>query len=64
MIDTWYLAVDTQLFLIAPFIIYILWRWKKSGLVVLAILVLASIATNFFFIFTYNLSPTLIPAIK
>ena len=30
--QTWYLANDMQMFLIAPPIIYITWRWRKIGL--------------------------------
>ena len=29
--QTWYLANDMQFFLIAPPIIYMIWRWKKIG---------------------------------
>ena len=29
--QTWYLANDMQMFLIAPPIIYITWRWKRIG---------------------------------
>ena len=30
--QTWYLANDMQMFLIAPPIIYITWRWRNIGL--------------------------------
>ena len=33
--QTWYLANDMQMFLFAPPIIYIMWRWKKIGLTVI-----------------------------
>ena len=33
--QTWYLANDMQMFLIAPPIIYITWRWKKIGLILI-----------------------------
>ena len=46
MIETWYSANDMQFFLISPFIIYPIWRWKTAGLVSLAVLTLASLASN------------------
>ena len=30
--QTWYLANDMQFFILAPPIIYIMWKWKKIGL--------------------------------
>lgn len=39
---SWYLSVDMQLYLVAPVIIYALWRWGRRVLVVIAGLILAS----------------------
>ncbi|XP_055545796.1 nose resistant to fluoxetine protein 6-like [Wyeomyia smithii] len=41
---SWYLSVDMQLFLLAPFIIYPLWRWGWRILLVVIGLIIASIA--------------------
>ena len=30
--QTWYLANDMQFFIIAPPLVYIIWKWKKIGL--------------------------------
>ena len=57
--QTWYLAVDMQLFLIAPLIVYPLWRWRKYGLVWLALLTVASHAAIFAIYAVYDLIPTL-----
>ena len=57
--ETWYLAVDMQLFLVAPLIIYPLWRWKKAGLILLSGFTLATLAANFAVYLVYNLPPTL-----
>ena len=29
--ETWYLATEMQMFLVSPFIIWPLWRWKRTG---------------------------------
>ncbi|CAG7717757.1 unnamed protein product, partial [Allacma fusca] len=33
----WYLADDMQFFLLSPLLIYPLWKWKKTGLTIVAI---------------------------
>ena len=60
MAHTWYLAVDMQLFLITPLIIYPLWRWRTAGLVVLTLVTLASQASIFAVYAVYDLVPALI----
>ena len=30
---TWYLAIDMQFFLITPPLIFLIWKWKKIGLI-------------------------------
>ena len=37
--QTWYLANDMQFFIIAPPIIYIVWKWKRIGLALSGILI-------------------------
>ena len=37
--QTWYLANDMQFFVIAPPIIYIIWKWKRIGLALSGILI-------------------------
>ena len=47
--ETWYMANDMQFFLISPFLIYPIWRWKSYGYVRFAplfILTLASLVAN------------------
>lgn len=46
MMHTWYLNVDTQLFLLAPFIVYSIYRFIAKALFALAILVLGCVATT------------------
>ena len=46
MPDTWYSAVDMQLFLLSPFFIFPLWRWpRKFG----PTLVLLGLSTSIFY---------------
>ena len=59
--ETWYLAVDMQLFLLSPLFVYPLWRWKVVGLTLLALATLGSLASNFAIHAIYNLPPTLMP---
>jgi peptidoglycan/LPS O-acetylase OafA/YrhL len=41
---TWYLAVDFQLFLITPLLVYPLWRWRKKFFWFLPVLVVLIMA--------------------
>ena len=40
--ETWYLANDMQFFLVAPIIVFLIWKIKRVGLVVSGLLALAS----------------------
>ncbi len=60
MAHTWSLAVDMQLFIIAPFLIYLLWRWPKIGLEMLITLILASIGVIFGIYFVTEMPPRMI----
>lgn len=46
MMHTWYLNVDMQLFIIAPFIVYLIYRFKTKTLFALAMLVLGCVFTT------------------
>ncbi|XP_032678637.1 nose resistant to fluoxetine protein 6-like isoform X2 [Odontomachus brunneus] len=59
MFQSWYLAVDTQLFILAPAIIYPLWRWRKIGKCLLVGATAISIAIPFAITLFNNLDPTL-----
>ena len=60
MMETWYAANDMQFFLISPFIIYPIWRWKTTGLILLAVLTLGSLVSNIV-IFATNDIPMYFP---
>lgn len=60
MFQAWYLAADFHLFIIAPILIYVLWKWPKTGLGLLfGSTVLTAIIPG---LITYinNLDPTMI----
>lgn len=40
---TWYLSVDMQLFLVAPFIIYLIYRFKMKMIIMSILLVIGCI---------------------
>jgi peptidoglycan/LPS O-acetylase OafA/YrhL len=56
-VESWYLGVDMQLFLVSPLLIYPLWRWKKVGLIWLAFVTLALLVTNVVIHIVYYLGP-------
>ncbi|XP_050082851.1 nose resistant to fluoxetine protein 6-like [Anopheles aquasalis] len=52
---SWYLSVDMQLYLAAPFLVYPLWRWGRRVLLLLAALLLTSMVTVFVLFIAYDL---------
>lgn len=55
---TWHLAVDTQLFWLSPFFVYILWRFRKLGLILLGITISVAIFLDATVQSIYNLPPS------
>lgn len=58
MFQAWYLAVDYHLFIIAPFLIYPLWKWKKLGTVLLGLSTICVAIIPAYFTFKDSLDPT------
>lgn len=54
------LTADTQLFVLAPLLIYPLWKSKKFGLYLLSIATAMSVMIPFYVTFTQKLDPTFI----
>ena len=61
MEQTWYLALDMQLFILAPFFIYLLWRRQGVGLALLGFVLLGTIGANFAIFAVFDLMPTVMP---
>ncbi|XP_048511652.1 nose resistant to fluoxetine protein 6-like [Athalia rosae] len=59
MFQSWYLSVDTQLFILAPFMIYPLHRWPKIGESILATATALSILVPFVITIRNSADPTL-----
>ncbi|KAL9880686.1 nose resistant to fluoxetine protein 6-like isoform 2-T2 [Glossina fuscipes fuscipes] len=59
MFQSWYLAVDSQLFFLSPIIIYLLNRSRKYGIILLSITAVITSIIPFIISYTKNLSPTL-----
>ncbi|XP_011298798.1 nose resistant to fluoxetine protein 6 [Fopius arisanus] len=59
MFQSWYLSVDTQLFILAPAIIYPLWKWRKIGELLLGAATFISLAVPFGVTLFDRLDPTL-----
>lgn len=55
MLQSWYLAVDMQLFWLSPLVLYSLWRWPRVGLIKLAVLVVISIIIPFYVAWVYKI---------
>ncbi|KAF2899933.1 hypothetical protein ILUMI_06250 [Ignelater luminosus] len=58
MFQSWYLSADTQLFVLAPLIIYPLWKWPRIGETLLALSTLIAAIIPFVITFVYDLDPT------
>lgn len=61
MFQSWYLAADTQLFVLAPLVVYPLWRWRRSGLAVLGSLTVVSVLVPLAATLAYDTDPSLLP---
>ncbi|XP_045764133.1 nose resistant to fluoxetine protein 6 [Maniola jurtina] len=60
MFQSWYLAVDTQLFFVAPFFIYSLWHWRRFGPIFTAVATCVSLVIPSVITFKESLDPTLL----
>ncbi|XP_068082949.1 nose resistant to fluoxetine protein 6 [Anabrus simplex] len=54
ILQSWYLSADMQLFLLAPLIVYPMWRWPRIGKVLLGVLILISILVPFLITYVYQ----------
>ena len=59
MFQSWYLAADYHLFIIAPLIIYPLWKFTKIGKAALGAGIFVTVVAPFIITLTKNLDPTL-----
>ncbi|CAH1964853.1 unnamed protein product [Acanthoscelides obtectus] len=59
MFQAWYLAVDYHLFIVAPFLIYALWKWSKIGEGAIFACTLVSIIVPIYVTYSQGLDPTL-----
>ncbi|EDW86401.2 uncharacterized protein Dwil_GK15256 [Drosophila willistoni] len=59
MFQSWYLSVDSQLFFVAPFVVYVLYKWKHLGLRLLCFLVVLTAVIPFLSTYVEHLDPTL-----
>ncbi|XP_073830449.1 nose resistant to fluoxetine protein 6-like [Musca autumnalis] len=58
MFQSWYLSADTQLFIIAPFMLLLIYKYRKLGLSVLAALIGLSSAIPFVTTYLKQVQPT------
>ncbi|XP_014212568.1 nose resistant to fluoxetine protein 6-like [Copidosoma floridanum] len=60
MFQSWYLSVDTQLFILAPAVIYPLWRWRKVGHFILGFVTIFATVLPIVVTYVQRLDPTLL----
>ncbi|XP_046748457.1 nose resistant to fluoxetine protein 6-like [Diprion similis] len=60
MFQSWYLSVDTQLFVLAPLVIYPLHKWRRAGEFILAGVTALSVVIPFVLTLRNHLDPTLL----
>lgn len=58
MFQSWYLAADTQLFILAPLILYPLWKCRKFGTIILGVVTLISVIIPFVWTYINELDAT------
>ena len=58
--QSWYLALDMQLYLVSPLLIYPMWRWRRFGQAWMAFVMLACHAAIFALYIVYDFQPTFI----
>ncbi|CAG7824183.1 unnamed protein product, partial [Allacma fusca] len=59
----WYLANEMQFFVLSPLVIYPLWRWKRVGYGIIAVLGVAAVVSPAVITAHYNIPPTEIKTI-
>jgi peptidoglycan/LPS O-acetylase OafA/YrhL len=58
MFQSWYLATDTQMFILAPLVLYPLWKWRRVGVYLLAAMTSVSVVIPFLVTYVNRLDPT------
>ncbi|CAG7820050.1 unnamed protein product, partial [Allacma fusca] len=54
----WYLANEMQFFILSPLVIYPLWRWKRVGYGIIAVLGVAAVTSPTVITAYYHMPPT------
>lgn len=58
MFQSWYLSTDTQLFILAPLILYPLWKCRKVGVALLGLAAFGTTLAPFLVTFLQKIDPT------
>ncbi|XP_065155200.1 nose resistant to fluoxetine protein 6-like [Atheta coriaria] len=61
--QSWYLSVDTQLFLLSPLVLFPIKRWPRQTLAAVAVAAVASILTGFALAWVHKLNDNLLLAV-
>lgn len=60
MFQAWYMAVDTQMFFVAPFFIYTMWHWRRLGPTLTALASIVSLIIPAVITYKDSLDPTML----
>lgn len=60
MFQAWYMAVDTQMFFVAPFFIYTMWHWRRLGPILTALATIVSLIIPAVITYKDSLDPTML----
>ncbi|XP_052128961.1 nose resistant to fluoxetine protein 6-like [Frankliniella occidentalis] len=60
MFQSWYISADTQLFMLAPLVVYPLWRWPTLGRLLAVLATFLSILIPFAITWSRHLDPVLL----
>lgn len=58
MFQSWYLSADTQLFILAPLLLYPLWRCRRAGIGFLGLVTVATALIPFIVTYVKKIDPT------
>lgn len=60
LLHSWYLAADTQLFLLCLFVMTCIWKWPRSAIPLLSAIILVSIGIPMLQTYSLQLDPTML----
>lgn len=60
MFQSWFITCDMHFFLVTPFLVWLLWKKEKHGLIALVILTILSVTSTYLVVFFKRLDAILL----